>query len=272
MKFILFVVSIFSIANNAIGRPQDDPPIAYAPLAPRPPIDPIDDKACGYNDLGSLLQDEGPKIGNQNGYNVGLEECKQKCTDTYDCKSLTWCEIGFTKCHMKGKIVNVDRYEPTKSGTTCKTYYPKSCQRPGQCTCGDSCWTGSTQGVCLEDNKTCGQPFNTPFCPGAKKTCQGFGEKCGFGSSTGYSYGECCNDEQDLHCMENPSTAPGAEKTCRHCEDNLSWTDYKYGDGKDKCINLTLNWCNNGNGEFTQEQLNYAEEARKNCPRACGLC
>ena len=56
------------------------------------------------------------------------------------------------------------------------------------------------------------------------------------------------------------------------CEDNLSWTDYKYGDGKDKCINLTLNWCNNGNGEFTEQQLNYAKEARKNCPRACGLC
>ena len=89
------------------------------------------DKACGYNDLGSLLEDEGPKIGNQNGYNIGLEECKQKCTDTYDCNSLTYCQVGFTKCHMKGKIVNVDRYEPTKSGTTCKTYYPKSCQRPG---------------------------------------------------------------------------------------------------------------------------------------------
>ena len=36
----------------------------------------------------------------------------------------------------------------------------------GQCTCGTTCWTGSTQGVCLEDNNTCGQPFNTPFCPG----------------------------------------------------------------------------------------------------------
>ena len=51
MKFCLFVVFIFSIANNVIGRPQDEPPadIAYAPLAPRPPIDPINgNKIFGY--------------------------------------------------------------------------------------------------------------------------------------------------------------------------------------------------------------------------------
>ena len=28
---------------------------------------------------------------------------------------------------MKGKIVNVDRYEPTKNDPNCKTYYPKDC-------------------------------------------------------------------------------------------------------------------------------------------------
>ena len=85
------------------------------------------DKSCGYNSLGNLLQNEGTKIGNTNGYNIGLEECKQKCSDTYDCKSITWCEIGFTKCHMKGKIVNVNRNEPTKNDQFCKTYYPKTC-------------------------------------------------------------------------------------------------------------------------------------------------
>ena len=85
------------------------------------------DKTCGYNSLSNLLQDEGEKIGNPNGYNIGLDKCKQKCTDTYACKSFTWCSIGFTKCHMKGKIVNVDRYEPTKNDPNCKTYYPKDC-------------------------------------------------------------------------------------------------------------------------------------------------
>ena len=150
--------------------------------------------------MSNLLQDEGEKIGNPNGYNIGLDKCKQKCTDTYACKSFTWCSIGFTKCHMKGKIVNVDRYEPTKNDPNCKTYYPKDCpifgtyqifqllqvvvnhyvfiirininffiHNTGDCKCGTSCRMGNGRiGTCQDDNKTCAQNINQPFCPEGK--------------------------------------------------------------------------------------------------------
>ena len=52
------------------------------------------------------------------------------------------------------------------------------------------------------------------------------------------------------------------------CEDNLSWTDYKYGDGKGRCVDMTLDYCNN----VDKYKDTYTTEARKNCPRSCGLC
>ena len=105
---------------------------------------------------------------------------------------------------MKGKIVNVDRYEPTKNDPNCKTYYPKKCpifgayqiskllqlimnyslygicfyhknnsknliHNTGECKCGNSCRMGNGRiGTCQDDNKTCAQNINQPFCPEGK--------------------------------------------------------------------------------------------------------
>jgi len=256
-SFLLFFV-VSSIVYTAIG--QDE--IAYAPI----PIDRNSDKICGYNSLSNLLQDEGEKIGNPNGYNIGLDKCKQKCTDTYACKSFTWCSIGFTKCHMKGKIVNVDRYEPTKNDPNCKTYYPKDCIF-GDCKCGNSCRMGNGRiGVCQEDNETCAQNINQPFCPEDRRNCKLAGESCG-PSATGRNNGECCY-EGGFQCLASWRLAPGAESSCRRCEDDSFWKDGKHGDGKARCVDLTLDYCNN------RERYgdDYTEEARKNCPKSCGLC
>jgi len=272
MKSFLFVFVALSIVYDTIG--QDEPPpgffeeseIQQAPPGAPLPINPSG-KACGYNSLSNLLQDEGGKIGNQNGYNIGLEQCKQKCTDTYACKSFTWCSIGFTKCHMKDKIVNLDRYEPTKNDPNCKTYYPKECQKFG-CNCGESCrMSNGRRGVCQE-NGVCAQNINAPFC-GKERTCKYFGESCGFGAN-GFDNGECCGGEGGLICMQPWRQAPGAPNTCRRCYDDPSWTDYKYGDKNNigRCIDLTLDFCNN-NAKYGD---NYTEEARKNCPKSCGLC
>ena len=48
------------------------------------------------------------------------------------------------------------------------------------------------------------------------------------------------------------------------CRDDPRWRDDKYGDGKDKCKDLTLDWCNN--------KGKYSIEAREACPKSCGLC
>jgi len=278
MKHCLFffLSTVLSVVSNVIG--QDEPPpgftptvatpqdIAYAP--PGAPIDRSFDKSCGYNSLGNLLQNEGTKIGNTNGYNIGLEECKQKCSDTYDCKSITWCEIGFTKCHMKGKIVNVNRNEPTKNDQFCKTYYPKTCNGNG-CKCGTSCtMSNGRTGTCQEDNRTCAQNIIQPYCQDERYRCQGNGDPCGIGNG-GYDHGECCFE---YSCLPPSFIGPGAGTVyqCGRCQDDPNWTDYNYGDKNNlsKCINLTLDYCNNveAYGE------NYTEEARRFCPKSCGLC
>ena len=49
------------------------------------------------------------------------------------------------------------------------------------------------------------------------------------------------------------------------CQDDPYWRDSKYGgDGNARCIDLTLDWCNN-HGE-------YSKEAQRACPASCGLC
>ena len=52
------------------------------------------------------------------------------------------------------------------------------------------------------------------------------------------------------------------------CEDDSFWKDSRHGDGKARCIDLTLDYCNN------RERWgdDYTEEARRNCPKSCGLC
>jgi len=267
MNLHLFASAILLVVSNTMG--QDQPPPETPIILQAPPGAPIDrsfDKSCGYNSLSNLLQDEGNKIGNKNGYNIGLEECKQKCSDTYDCKSFTWCEVGFTKCHMKGKLVNVNRNEPMKNDAFCKTYYPKTCNVIG-CKCGTSCrMSNGRSGVCQEDNKTCANNFLQPFCQDDRRRCQGNGESCGIGNG-GFDNGECCFE---YICLPPSSLRPGAESKCGRCRDDPNWTDYNYGDKNNlsKCINLTLDYCNNveAYGE------NYTEEARRFCPKSCGLC
>ena len=48
------------------------------------------------------------------------------------------------------------------------------------------------------------------------------------------------------------------------CKDEEYWTDYKHGDGKASCMDMSTNWCNNFG--------DYSIEARRACPVACGLC
>ena len=49
------------------------------------------------------------------------------------------------------------------------------------------------------------------------------------------------------------------------CQDDPYWRDSKYGgDGNARCIDLTLDWCNN-HGQ-------YSKEAQRACPASCGLC
>jgi hypothetical protein len=51
------------------------------------------------------------------------------------------------------------------------------------------------------------------------------------------------------------------------CADDPFWTDFKHGDGKAKCENLTRKWCNDGDGNS-----DYAIEARRACPFSCQIC
>ena len=48
------------------------------------------------------------------------------------------------------------------------------------------------------------------------------------------------------------------------CIDDVNWRDSKYGDGKLKCSDMKLDWC--------QDNGDYSIEALKSCPRSCGVC
>ena len=48
------------------------------------------------------------------------------------------------------------------------------------------------------------------------------------------------------------------------CQDDQNWVDSKFGDGKGKCEDMTLDWCEN--------QGNYSTEAKRACPKACKVC
>jgi len=48
------------------------------------------------------------------------------------------------------------------------------------------------------------------------------------------------------------------------CEDDRNWRDTLHGDGKDSCDSMNPDFCTN-HGE-------YAIEAKRACPRACGVC
>ena len=50
------------------------------------------------------------------------------------------------------------------------------------------------------------------------------------------------------------------------CADDPFWTDFKYGNGKDKCTDLTSQWCND------VTVAGYATEAQRACPFSCQLC
>ena len=48
------------------------------------------------------------------------------------------------------------------------------------------------------------------------------------------------------------------------CEDDRNWRDIQHGDGKDSCDSMNPDFCTN-HGE-------YSIEAKRACPRACGVC
>ena len=69
--------------------------------------------------------------------------------------------------------------------------------------------------------------------------------------------------------MHNPEnvcyTCCGCILSFVGCQDDPYWRDSKYGgDGNARCIDLTLDWCNN-HGQ-------YSKEAQRACPASCGLC
>ena len=61
---------------------------------------------CGYKRLDDLVQDEGENIeSNTMNYN----NCANKCTETKECNSFSWCAaLGSweTRCHLKKKVVD----------------------------------------------------------------------------------------------------------------------------------------------------------------------
>ena len=48
------------------------------------------------------------------------------------------------------------------------------------------------------------------------------------------------------------------------CEDDPKWHDTKYGDGSDRCSTMTYELCNYPG--------NYSSEAKRACPKSCGVC
>ena len=48
------------------------------------------------------------------------------------------------------------------------------------------------------------------------------------------------------------------------CKDDPNWYDAEYGDGKGKCVDMTTDWC--------QKHGEYSSEAKRACPRKCGVC
>ena len=48
------------------------------------------------------------------------------------------------------------------------------------------------------------------------------------------------------------------------CSDDHDWKDSEYGDGKNICRDLSLEWCENFQ--------NYSNEAKRACPKTCGVC
>jgi len=50
----------------------------------------------------------------------------------------------------------------------------------------------------------------------------------------------------------------------KQCIDDLRWVDTEYGDGKSRCPDMTQEWC--------QNHGDYSQEAKRACPRKCGVC
>jgi len=132
--------------------------------------------------------------------------------------------------------------------------------------CGESCLSGDIVGVCNVAGE-CVADIRSVTVSGecGSKQCKRFGQTCGPGAYG--DEGECCY-ENGLTCLGPFTLLPGAQSTCGVCEDHLNWIDDQYGDGKSRCIDLTLDYCNNHN----EWGMKYIREARKNCPKSCGIC
>ena len=48
------------------------------------------------------------------------------------------------------------------------------------------------------------------------------------------------------------------------CEDDENWKDSDHGDGLGRCADMTEDWC--------QNHGDYSTEAKRACPKACGVC
>jgi len=132
--------------------------------------------------------------------------------------------------------------------------------------CGESCLSGDIVGVCNVAGE-CVEDIRSVTTSGeCRSQCKRFGQTCGPGPYG--DEGECCY-EKGLTCIGSSTLAPGAQSTCGVCEDHVNWTDELHGEEPHlRCKDLTLEFCNNQR----KYKLDYIIEARKNCPKSCGIC
>jgi hypothetical protein len=119
------------------GRPVDaassapaatpSAPISAAPAplpTPEPTLSPTGEgeDVC-YGELSYLAVEEGSTVGQQL-YTASSDRCKEACTDTQECNSLTLCP-QWSGCWMKDR--RFDGGEDTRELGECKTYFKRPC-------------------------------------------------------------------------------------------------------------------------------------------------
>jgi len=265
--FVVILIAVTKINSQGVSAPA---PAAFAPQAPSPP------GGCGYyTKLSKLVRDEGSNI---QSYTVDYETCKNYCRSNSDCKSFSYCTAssGFN-CHLKRKIIYGS--EELQNKYSCTTSYPNSCEERNACkkrkqSCGYA-GNGENYGSCC-NNMECkndGVPGRVGKCSRGRQACKKNGQSCG-SAGNGENYGNCCNN---MKCEYN--NRPGGVGKCQvppPCVDDNNWNDMRHGgNGNESCKdfrNNNKNWCNLKSTTGNPKWSAYSAEARRACPKACGVC
>jgi len=268
--FVVILIAVTKINSQGVSAPA---PAAFAPQAPSPPGD------CGYSRLSNLVRDEGSNIQSYNQHDY--ETCKSYCSSNSDCKSFSYCEFGNPNCHLKRKVIYGG--EALKNKATCSTSYPKTCESQERTTCKkrkQSCGyagNGEFYGSCC-NNMECKSNSNGAVggvakCSRGRERCKKNGQSCG-SVGNGENYGNCCNN---MKCEYN--NRPGGVGKCQvppPCVDDNNWNDMRHGgNGNESCKdfrNNNKNWCNLKSTTGNPKWSAYSAEARRACPKACGVC